>query len=92
VGATVPAGATRRNEPKAGIRADLGPAGAGPWSEPVWSGAIVIPTGSLPLTPLPSVITASAVIRATLPAPDWLNQTEPSGVARRASKTYRETP
>src|SRR5262249_8636428 len=43
------------------------------------SGATVIPTGSLSLTPRPSVTTPAAVIRATLPATDWENHTEPSG-------------
>src|SRR5262249_10214465 len=44
-------------------------------------GAIVIPNGSLPLTPLPSVITPVESILATLPPRDSVNHTEPSGPA-----------
>ena len=44
-------------------------------------GATVIPIGSLPLIRLASVMTPAGMIRATLPATDCVNQTEPSGAA-----------
>ena len=45
------------------------------------SGPIVIPKGSLFLTRLPSVITPSGVILATLPVRVCVNHTLPSGAA-----------